>query len=425
MDSAQSEKQPAMEDVRSEPAAGDRAWRVMILPDYAEEQWPSMDLVAEMLADHLPAQLPTGSTVELHGPTFHRRASVALTRGRPGKYAWNLDRLANRLFDYPRECRTMRGAFDIYHVADHSYSQLVHALPAERAVVTCHDLDTFRCLIEPDHFPRNAAFRGMTRRILSGLQKAAHICCNSTATRDELCAYRLVPEDRCSVVRLGVRPELTTPSTREAVARIDELLGRPAADEAPLDILHVGSTIPRKRIDLLLEIFARVKRDVDARVRLVRVGGKFTAAQQAQADKLGLDEGSVRVLPFLSPAELAVVYRRAAIVLVPSEAEGFGLPVIEALAGGTPALASDLTALRETGGDAAEYAPVGNLEVWVERLSGLLKERRIDPAAWEARRERCRWQAGKFSWTEAARQTAEIYRQVLARAERAPMKRER
>jgi glycosyltransferase involved in cell wall biosynthesis len=187
-----------------------------------------------------------------------------------------------------------------------------------------------------------------------------------------------------------------------------------------VDVLHVGSTIPRKRIDVLLEVFARVKRNTGARLRLLRVGGKFTAAQQSQATALGLENESLRVLPFLSPAELAVVYRGATIVLVPSESEGFGLPVIEALASGTPVLASDLPALREAGGNAADYAPVANIDAWVAQLSGLLAERRDSPAAWEARRERCRRQGEKFSWNEAARQTAEIYRQVLARAGRAP-----
>jgi glycosyltransferase involved in cell wall biosynthesis len=260
----------------------------------------------------------------------------------------------------------------------------------------------------------------MTRRILRGLQKAAHISCNSVTTRDELCAHGLVSAERCTVVRLGVRPELTAPLTPEALAKVEAWLGDDSGGDAPINLLHVGSTIPRKRIDILLEVFARVKRDASARVRLLRVGGKFTAAQQSQADRLGLGHDSLCVLPFLSPAELAVVYRKAAIVLVPSEAEGFGFPVIEALASGTPVVASDLSALREAGGAAAEYAPVADVEAWVARLSELLAERKGTPTAWEARRERCRLQGAKFSWSEAARETAEIYGKVLARVGPAP-----
>ena len=73
-----------------------------------------------------------------------------------------------------------------------------------------------------------------------------------------------------------------------------------------------------------------------------------------------------RASPFLRPADrtLAAVYRRAALVLQPSEAEGFGLPVAEALACGTPVLASDLAVLREVGGEAAVYRAVGDVPAW-------------------------------------------------------------
>src|SRR5262249_10562721 len=83
---------------------------------------------------------------------------------------------------------------------------------------------------------------------------------------------------------------------------------------------------------------------------------------------------------------------------------------------GTPVLASNLPALREVGGEAAAYAPVGNLSVWVSQASALLAERRDSPEAWSVRQERCRRQGTKFSWNQAARQTAEIYNKVLSAA---------
>jgi glycosyltransferase involved in cell wall biosynthesis len=279
-------------------------------------------------------------------------------------------------------------------------------------VVTCHDLDTFRCLWETGHAGRGRVFLAMTRRILSGMQKAAHVCCDSEATRGEILTQGLMPPERTSVVRLGLRPELTAPSDPAAQTRIEELLG--AETQPTIDLLHVGSTIARKRIDVLLEIFARIKKEVEPRARLLRVGGAFTAEQRALAGKLGLAEKDICVLPFLSPMELAAVYRRAVLVLVPSEAEGFGLPVIEALACGTPVVASDLPVLHEVGGDAASYAPVGEVDTWVQRVEEFLGEHRASPTTWEVRRERCRQQGRKFSWEETARQTVEIYRRVLA-----------
>ena len=69
-----------------------------------------------------------------------------------GRRPWfrNADRLLNRFVNYPRYLRQHASEFDVFHIVDHSYAQLVHELPAARTVVTCHDLDTFRCLLDPE-----------------------------------------------------------------------------------------------------------------------------------------------------------------------------------------------------------------------------------------------------------------------------------
>src|SRR5207237_2160134 len=111
------------------------------------------------------------------------------------KLAFGVDRLFNRFWDYPRFLRPYREAFDVFHVVDHSYSQLVLELPAERTLVTCHDTETFRCLLDPDT-PRSALFRAMVRRILRGLRMATLVVCPSVATYDALCAHNLIPKER-------------------------------------------------------------------------------------------------------------------------------------------------------------------------------------------------------------------------------------
>jgi glycosyltransferase involved in cell wall biosynthesis len=391
---------------------------VAIVADLLEEGWPSMDLVAEMLVsaqNALDQSRQVGAAkitfvCHLVRPPMRRRFSKsAQTTGR----GYTIDRFINRFYDYSKLLRQLNGAFELIHLADHSYSHLIHDLPRDRTVVTCHDLDTFRCLWEPGHAGRNRLFLEMTRRILAGLQKAAHVCCNSAATRDELLGRRLCLQDHVSVVHLGLRPALTDPPD-PTVEKVVEGLLADSTGAQTIDLLHVGSTIPRKRIDVLLEVYGRLHQ-IEPQVRLIRVGGAFTAAQTAQAERLGISH-NIRTLPFLAERELAAVYRRCAMLLQPSEAEGFGLPVIEALACGTPVLASDLPALHEVGGGAAGYAPVGNVSVWVSQARALLTERRDNPAAWSMRQERCRQQGMKFSWNEVARQTADIYKSVLSAA---------
>src|SRR5207237_7904400 len=118
--------------------------KIGLVADLHEERWPSMDLIADMLVAHLPA---SGVNARLLRPPMVRRFSV---RGGLRHAGHTADRMINRLWDYPRWLSWHRDHHDIFHVVDHSHSHLIHGLPSERTVVTCHDLDTFRCLLRPE-----------------------------------------------------------------------------------------------------------------------------------------------------------------------------------------------------------------------------------------------------------------------------------
>ncbi len=342
-----------------------------------------MDLTGAMVLSHLAeSHADEFAAARVCPPFRHRFRRLPWIGGRG--VAINADRLLNRFHDYPRALETIvrRGEFDLYHLVDHSYSQLLHVMPPGRAIVTCHDLDTFRCLLEPASESRPAWFRAMARHILDGLRKAAAVSCDSEATRDALLAHDLIPADRLHVVYLGIHPECTPDPDHDADAEAARLLG-PGAPDAPPDLLHVGSNIARKRVDVLLSVFAEVRRQVPG-VRLIKVGGALPADLAKQARDLGVADAIV-VLPYFSPraiAVLAAVYRRAALVLQPSEAEGFGLPVAEALACGAPVLASDISVLREVAGEAATYRPVGDIASWTAAALTLLGERQGSPGPW-------------------------------------------
>ncbi len=377
--------------------------RVAIIADYLEEGWPSMDLVADMLYDRLQREHSTTVKASLVRPLMRRRLGRL-----PGsaRLPWlpGLDRIANRMWDYPRLVSGVDGQFDLFHIVDHSYAHLVHRLPARRTIVTCHDLDTFRSVLDPEVERRSPLFRAMTRHILDGLRKAGHIACDSHATRDALVAKAGIAQERTTVVPNGPHPSCTPLAEPSADLDAARLLGPRAG---MTDILHVGSTIPRKRIDVLLNVFAALRR-THPRTRLVRVGGPFTAAQQAQVRELGLGDAIV-VLPLIDRATLAAVYRRSALLLMPSEREGFGLPVLEALACGIPVIASDIEALREVGGFAATYCPVEDVAAWRHAVTRLLDERESNPAQWQLRRDSGMRRAAAFSWSRYASDIAAIY----------------
>jgi glycosyltransferase involved in cell wall biosynthesis len=251
---------------------------------------------------------------------------------------FNADRLLNRFIDYPRRLKRAGDNFDVFHIIDHSYAHLVAQVPPRRAIVTCHDVDAFRPLIDPTVGARGRLFKMMAARELRGLQGAAIVACDSEATRDELLRHRLVAPDRTVIILNGVAPIFSAHADSQADRDAALILG-PVRADVP-ELLHVGSTISRKRIDVLLRVFAAVCETCQT-ARLVRVSGPFTADQAALARALGIED-AISVLPFVEPAVLAAIYRRAALVLITSDQEGFGLPLIEAMACGAPVLASDL-----------------------------------------------------------------------------------
>lgn len=372
---------------RRGPTAGLR--RLAVLFDPPEENWPSMDLVGEMLVRELCAAHADELAVTAIRPNI--RAVARTLRPVIGdRVAFRAERAIARFVEYPARAAAVRGRFDAFHVVDHSYAQLVHALPRGRAGVFCHDIDAFRCLVTPATAPRPAWFRAMARATLEGLRRAAVVFHSTLAVRREIEAHGLVDPSVLAHVPYGVAPEFY--SDGDADDRSDAVLctlgGRPF-------VLHVGSTIPRKRMDVLFAVFAAVRARVPELV-LVQQGGTFGPEHRAQLETLGIASSVVQP-PNQNRATLAGLYRRAAALLVPSEAEGFGLPVIEALASGTTVVASDIPALREAGGDAALYCPVGDVPGWAAAVVRVLDH----PATAPSPATRRAW-ARRFTWSAHA-----------------------
>jgi glycosyltransferase involved in cell wall biosynthesis len=368
------------------------ALRLAVVRDYRAEGWLSMDLCADQLLMHLPKELLQVTEV---APPFRRLLSRWPCTSRTG---FNADRFVNRYLLLPRHVCRVASRVDFVHIVDHSYAHLVHAVPGGRAGVYCHDLNAFRCLLQPDREPRPRWFCRLVQHVLDGFRQAAVVFYNSRHTGEELLRYGLVPQERLVHAPLGVAPEFTPQPPATPVPL-------PLSTDPPY-LLHVGSNSPRKRLDLLLDIFAAVRLHLPA-LRLVQVGGPWPAACLAQIRRLGLGSHITQVRG-LSREQLAELYRRAAAVLVTSDAEGFGLPVIEALACGAVVVASDLPAVREAGGSAAVYCPVGNIPVWTATLVRLLQQ-----PDWAPPRTQRLAHAGRFSWAEHARIIASTYSRLV------------
>jgi glycosyltransferase involved in cell wall biosynthesis len=273
------------------------------------------------------------------------------------RMAWSLPRLLRRL-------RPQAAHFQ-------------HALPlgwAGPSVVTVHDL----------HFEHDPSVMGRLDRLTfktvvpRAVRRADHVIAVSEATKRDVVDLYGIPPEKVTVTPHGVDPAFS-PGSRPA--------GEPGAF-----VLFVGAIQARKD-------------PLAAAAAAAAVGLPLVVAGPEKEPELvaTLRARGVEVRGFVAKDELAQLYRDAAALILPSRFEGFGVPVLEAMASGTPVVLSADAALGEVAGDAGVYADDGD-------FAGALRRALADRRRWSAAGlER----AATFSWEDSARRTAEVYRQVL------------
>ena len=262
-------------------------------------------------------------------------------------------------------------------------------------VATVHDL-AFRRLPWTVREETRSALDGQFQRTLA---RASAVITVSQAVRDELLAAEPIGAGRVTAIHHGPGHL----SARKG--------GALPAGTPERYVLHVGTIEPRKNIELLLavwEAWAAEDRAAPALLLCGRRGWKSDALHEAFARAAAA--GWLRHPGYVDDDTLAALYRRALAVVCPSRYEGFGLPLVEALAAGTPVVASDIPVFREVAGDAAVFVPVDDPAAWKRAL--------VDVARDASLRERLaglgRDRAGAFDWSTAAART----RAVLERAAR-------
>lgn len=279
------------------------------------------------------------------------------------------------LFGRPRAEQFVHGA-EVVHSLD-----LVPPPSALPVVATVHDLVA---LDYPQLHPRRAVHQQRTR--LHALNDVGVIMASSRSTADALMRHG-VDAHKIVVVPLGVRPDMASsapPSNR----------GRPF-------LLAVGEVVPRKGLDVLVRAFAELD-DVD----LVVAGpaGAATAEVAALIASLGVTN-RVHLLGLVDDDALGALYRDALALCFPSRAEGFGLPVLEAMVAGCPVVATDLPVLREIIGGDGILVPPGDAIALSRALRDLLTNdgMRAELARAGPRR------AAAYSWANTAAATVDAY----------------
>ncbi|MCS7051142.1 MAG: glycosyltransferase family 4 protein, partial [Thermomicrobium sp.] len=266
-------------------------------------------------------------------------------------------------------------------------------------VVTVHDL---AFLHFPTHYP---ASKRWYLQLMTGasVRRARMVIAVSEATRrDVVQAYGVTPE-RVVVVPNGIDPHWCRVPDEE-LARWRDRNGVPERF-----ILFVGTLQPRKNLVTLLEAYARLGPDFSWPLFVVGAPGWLESPIYRRVEELGLT-GRVRFVGYAPPEELRAWYSAATLFVYPSVYEGFGLPVLEAMACGVPVIAADRSALPEVAGEAAVLADPTDPQALATAMRSLADDEALRRALARAGQERAR----AFSWERTARETAAVYRRLGA-----------
>jgi glycosyltransferase involved in cell wall biosynthesis len=277
----------------------------------------------------------------------------------------------------------------------HAPTLLVPPVRGAALVVTIHDA-------VPWTHPETLTPRGVHWHRVMAERAARHanaIVVPTHAVAEEL-ARHVRPRAGIEVVGLGVSGRLRPPADAE------ERAARMGLPDGPF-LLSLATLEPRKGLDVLIEALAQPPAP-PLPLLLVGQPGWGAVDPHAFAERAGLPAGRVRTLGRLSDADLSVVLERATALVAPSRAEGFGLPVLEAMAAGTAVVSSDAPALAEVGGGATLLTPVGDVDALAEALGRVTE----DQALRSSLEERGRRRAADYSWTSTARRMWDLYRRL-------------
>jgi len=291
-----------------------------------------------------------------------------------------------------------RQRLDLYHATHY----VLPAVVSSRVVVTIHDIIH---LLYPEFLPNRLAFLYARRMIHRSLTRGDRIIAVSQNTRADLMQHFEVDGRKIEVIYNGVEEVFRRRLPEEEIERWLRSLGisRPY-------LLFVGNPKPHKNLDTVVQAYGRARRLAPFDAPLVcvgnRSGSEFKIRQRAE--HLGLGD-QVRLLGHVAQEALPAVYQGATLFLYPTLYEGFGLPVIEAMASGVAVITSNTSALREIAQSYAHLVDPLDIPAMAKAIAQCMSdtEHRTALARLGLRR------AQDFRWDKAARQTLGVYRSVL------------
>lgn len=294
--------------------------------------------------------------------------------------------------------RLWRLKVDLYHATHYVLPVVVPC----KSVVTIHDIIH---LLYPEFLPSRLAFFYAQRMIRRTLSSSDRVIAVSQNTHSDLLRYFEADGRDIEVVYNGVDTVFHQRLSAEDLARWQQQLGI----ERPY-LLFVGNPKPHKNLDNVIQAYAKAQAIHPFDAELVCVGGGPEAdlRTRQRAEAAGVAD-RIHLLGQVADEALPAIYQGAILFLYPTLYEGFGLPVVEAMASGVPVITSNTSALREIGEGFAYL--VNPLDV--EALARAIAHSMADPDHRASLAELGRRRAREFSWERTARRTMAVYRSVL------------
>ncbi len=285
---------------------------------------------------------------------------------------------------------------DLFHATDH----LLPRLSGVKSVFTLHDL--VFCFYPETHKLLNRWF--LTLMMPRFLQAADAVLAVSEWTKNDAVELYGLDEHKIRVIYEGVNPRFR-PASAESMSALRQKYG--IVDKF---ILSVGTIEPRKNLTSLVEAYHALKNlGTDCRLVIVGKRGWLYEGFFRRLRELGLED-EVIFPGFVPDDDLPPLYSAADLFVFPSLYEGFGLPVLEAIACGTPVVTSNASSLPEVAGEAAVLVDPNDVQALIRAMSAVLDNKELHG---ELRAKGPR-QAAKFSWENAARETLAVYRSVMS-----------
>jgi len=274
-------------------------------------------------------------------------------------------------------------------------------LRAAGIVVTVHDLSFIR---HPEWHPADR-LEHFGEHFLPCLRRADVITTDSEFTRDELAGLLKTGRDRLRVVHPGYDPTVFRPRDPGEVERF-----RRAHDLPGRFLLFVGAIEPRKNVDRLLDAHAQLPADLRTDCPLVLVGSGGWRNDDTMR-RIRTMAPAVRHLGYLPEDDLALAYAAATAFVYPSLYEGFGLPLVEAMACGCPVVASSIPPVVETAGDAACLVDALDVDAIADGIRKVLTDNDLRRSLTERGRERVE----RFTWASTARGMLDVFEETTGR----------